>query len=155
MQRTLGCLLLIAAITPGAAEGAEGDKDVRIGLGCIAVPASYRVVELPRTVVDHHHGFVTAPGRAKVKWSFGFGEAHPGCEVECKSVWSRQESIGGRTVDVGLLEDGGKRVLFIVDELISFRVDADASGAPEHIRDIVARYHHRAEPERCQAPEAP
>jgi hypothetical protein len=119
------------------------------------VPATYEVVETPTAVIDHHYGFISVPGRPKISWSFGFSEAQPLCHKKCKTIWQRTEVIGGHPRVIGLREDGGGRALFVVDELISFRVEGESAEYESHLRDTAGRYHRREEPEKCLLPRAP
>jgi hypothetical protein len=145
-------LLSLGTLSP---DGAQDFVSVRIGWGCIDVPSAARVVETPAQVVDHHYGFIMTPDRPRVDWSFGLSEAHPRCHEKCKTIWQRTEAIGGRPCQVGLLQDMGSKSLFIVDQFISFRIDADTPEALAHLRNIAARYHRRERPDECRTAEKP
>src|SRR6266705_3524014 len=102
----LSITLLVAMVEGGAPAAGELPRvaAVRIGWGCIEVPASYRVVETPTEIIDQHYGFITVPDRPRVEWSFGMSESHPLCHQTCKILSQREETLGGSTWSLGVLK---------------------------------------------------
>jgi hypothetical protein len=143
-------LAAAAGIHAGAAEPVQ---EVRIGGGCIELPASHRVIETPARVVDQTYGRILAAGRPDVEWSFGIREAQPVCRSACLVLERWTELLGEKERAVGLLDDAGVRAWFVIDVLISFRVNDDSEAALSHLREVAAGYHRREHPERCASPE--
>ena|SRR5438093_2715554 len=137
------------------ADEPPGVVSVRIGWGCIDVPASYRVVDKPTSIIDQGYGYIIAPDQPEVEWMFGPSQAHPYCHKHCRTIWRRKEILGGHEREVGLLQDAGVKAFFVVDEWISFRANADKQGTLDYLRNLVAGYQRRKDPERCLGRESP
>jgi hypothetical protein len=145
----LGFLLSALAAEP------QRSVSVRIGWGCIDVPATYRVVAKPTSIIDQAYGYIIAPSKPEVEWMFGFSQAHPYCHRKCKTIWQRNEVLGGREREVGLLDDAGAKAFFVADDLISFRIKADDGSTLNYLRELTAGYQRRDDYERCRTIEKP
>ena len=94
---------------------------MRIGWGCVELPASYQAYSWSEDFPDHQHGTIVAQDLPDIDWSFGFGEAQPLCYKEkCTIVEKYKEDLGGRMRTVGMLDEAGAKAWFVADELISF-----------------------------------
>lgn len=143
--------------SPSAAAASSGSSGaVQIGPGCLQLPQSYRVVrtDAEEEVVESMHGFLDAPYRSKVYWSFGVSERDPLIAADEREVlWQRTERVEGRKIRFGLVEENGSRSLYAVDRLIHFRIDSEDPDALRQLRNVAASYRQRARSETCRLPE--
>jgi hypothetical protein len=148
----LATILFLPAVALAASAASGDTAKVRIGGGCIEVPAIYRVV-MTDHLIDQIHGFVDAPERPRVLWSTGFGEGQPRCLSECKVVLKRRELIGSAEWYVGLIHEEGKTAQYVSLSTIGFRADGDSPSTLDHLRRIAESYTHQSNPEKCETPE--
>ena len=115
-------------------------KWVAMGLGCLEVPSTYRVV-WNEGRIDYFGGYIEPPEKNwQMTWHAGLWASLLERTEQRRVKWKREERIDSQRVVIGRFEEDDGAFLVVSIDLLEFALPAEISNAEALLKAMLRRH---------------